>query len=358
MSQINKLDFTGHSIYCGIDMHKKSWSVCLRNEERELKTFSQNPDPVSLSRHLKNYYPNASLVVVYEAGFCGFWPQQLFVREGLDCKVVHPADVPQPDKSRRNKSDAVDCRKLALELSKRSLNFIHIPRQSTIESRALVRTRQQLVKDQTRYKNRILSMLNFLGVEIPEGYKRSTHFSKRFIDWLTQAPLNASAQTALQVKVNLLQSIRTQLLYTNKELRILAQSPDYQRTIELLMSIPGIGSVSALVIATEIEDIQRFPKFDHLASFAGFTPDLYSSGEKSVVKGITHHCNNTLRETLVECAWAAIGRDPALTQCYYEYKKRMHYNKAIIRIAKKLLNRVRFVLIKNQPYQIGFISKE
>ena len=75
-----------------------------------------------------------------------------------------------------------------------------------------------------------------------------------------------------------------------------------------------------------------------------------------MTKGITHSCNHILRETLVECAWMAIGKDPALTMAYTNYKQRMHYNKAILRIAKKLLNRIRYVLLNNTPYEIGIVE--
>lgn len=356
MRQVKTLDFTGQSIYCGIDIHKKSWSVCLRNAERELKVFSQNADARLLAQHLKKNYPNAHITIAYEAGFCGFWPHQVFTAERLDCKVINPSDVPQPEKSRRYKTDTVDCRKLAVELSKGFLNSIYIPDQLTIETRSLVRTRGQLVKDQTRYKNRILSFLNFFGIDVPEGYKRSTHFSNRFISWLEQLSMGESSKAALQVKINVLVSIREQLLATNRQLRTLAETSQYKNIIKLLMSIPGIGIQSALILATELSDIRRFKSFDHLAGYAGFKPDVYSSAEKHVEKGITNQCNSVVRETLVECAWMAIGKDPALTQAYYQYKQRMHYNKAIIRIAKKLLNRVRFVILNNREYQMATVA--
>jgi transposase len=270
--------------------------------------------------------------------------------------AANPSDIPQPEKNRRYKTDTVDCRKLALELSKASLNSIYIPTQTTIEHRSLVRSRQQLVMDQTRYKNRIISFLDFYGIRIPEGYKKSTHFSKRFLVWLEELPLAATSKTALLVKVNCIKAIRQQLVVSNNQLRELSKSSAYKKHIELLVSVPGIGIQSALILATELEDIHRFKAFDHLASYAGFKPDIYSSGDTTIIKGITQQCNHLLRETLVECAWMAIGKDPALTQAYYNYKKRMHYNKAIIRIAKKLLNRVRYVLIHKQPYQIALVG--
>ena len=356
MTEVKSLDFSGQSIFCGIDVHKKSWSICLRNKERELKTFSQNPDPLSLSRHLKKYYPNAEISIVYEAGFCGYWPQQVLTNEGLNCRIIHPSDVPQTDKHRRYKTDAADCRKLATELSKGTLNFIHIPTERTIACRTLVRGRQSLVKDQTRYKNRIQSFLDMHGIKVPEGYKKGTHFSNHFLHWLETLPLDEKRKLALASQLKMLATVRSEILAINKELRKITQDPLYSHAIKLLQSIPGIGLISAFIIISELEDIRRFRGFDQLASYVGFKPDIYASGEKQVTKGITHSCNHILRETLVECAWMAIGKDPALTMAYTNYKQRMHYNKAILRIAKKLLNRIRYVLLNNKPYEIAIVK--
>jgi transposase len=353
MTQVKTLDFSGQPLFCGIDMHKKSWSVCLRNHERELKTFSQDADPAALVRFLNKYYPNAEVEIAYEAGFCGFWVQQQFVTMGLRCRVIHPADLPQPDRDRRYKTDVVDSRRIAFELSKGGLNGIYVPSQQTLELRALVRGRVQLIKDQTRFKNRIISFLDFFGIRVPEGYKKSTHFSHRFMKWLEALPLANSNKMALQTKIHVLGSIREQLLTITRQYRLLATSTEYGQQISLLGSIPGIGLNSALVILTEIGDMRRFRHFDQLASLAGFKPDIYSSAERSLVKGITYHCNHLLRETLVECAWMGISKDPALTQAYYGYKHRMHYNKAILRIAKKLLSRVRYVMLHQRSYQLG-----
>ena len=82
MGQVKQLDFSGQKIFCGIDVHKKSWKVCIRSEQMELKTFSQNPSARELSIHLKQNYPSAIYHVVYEAGFCGFSYQREFSNDG------------------------------------------------------------------------------------------------------------------------------------------------------------------------------------------------------------------------------------------------------------------------------------
>lgn len=63
-----------------------------------------------------------------------------------------------------------------------------------------------------------------------------------------------------------------------------------------------------------------------------------------------------LRSALIEAAWVAIRVDPAMMQCYQLLTKRMKGAYAIIRIARKLLQRLRAVLISGQPYQKGIIA--
>ena len=73
MEQIKQLDFSGQTIYAGIDVHKKSWRVCLRSGDMELRTFSQDPCAEKLHDHLRRYYPSADYRVVYEARVLRIW---------------------------------------------------------------------------------------------------------------------------------------------------------------------------------------------------------------------------------------------------------------------------------------------
>ncbi|MEO5942589.1 MAG: hypothetical protein ABIP30_15645 [Ferruginibacter sp.] len=76
MDKIKNLDFSGTTIYCGLDVHLKSWRVNVRDQDMELRDFSQNPDPAVLHKFLTKNFPNASYKVGYEAGFCGFGIQR------------------------------------------------------------------------------------------------------------------------------------------------------------------------------------------------------------------------------------------------------------------------------------------
>lgn len=100
----------------------------------------------------------------------------------------------------------------------------------------------------------------------------------------------------------------------------------------------------------EIADINRFKNADQLASYIGLIPMCHSSGEKEGVGDIIIRKHAMLRCYFIEVAWMAIRKDPAMTMAYEEYRKRMNGNKAIVKIARRLVNRVFFVLKRKQEY--------
>jgi len=117
MNKLNQLDFTGTNIYCGLDVHLKNWRINIRDDDMELRDFSQNPDPVALSNFLKKNYPGAAYKVGYEAGFCGFYIQRSLASLGIPCVVLNAADIPKGNKDKRQKNDKRDARNISEEKS-------------------------------------------------------------------------------------------------------------------------------------------------------------------------------------------------------------------------------------------------
>jgi transposase len=131
----------------------------------------------------------------------------------------------------------------------------------------------------------------------------------------------------------------------------LSTSERYSKNIELIRSVPGIGLITGMILLVEIEDIARFENCDKLAGFIGLIPTCHSSGERENKGKITPRRHNSMRKTLVESSWIAARRDPALSLSFSRYCKRMEPNKAITRIARKLVNRIFFVLTTQQKYE-------
>ena len=353
VEQINKLDFSGQNIYVGIDVHLRSWSVMVLSEHSVLKKFSQTPDPEALYRFLTSNYPRANYHSVYEAGFSGFWIHERLVCQGINNIVVNPADVPTMLKEKLRKTDAVDCGKLARELRSGTLRGIYVPSKEALEIRSLIRLRNTIVKDTTREKNRIKSLLRFHGVEIPEQFTRHSigNWSKCFLQWLREVELSTEyGRKTLDLHIEQFERLHGMMLQQTRTIRALSRSEPFEEPLRLLMTVPGIGVTTGMSFLTEIDHVSRFANADQLASYVGLVPMCHSSGEKEGVGDITIRKHTMLRCHIVEAAWIAIRKDPAMTMAYEQYRKRMNAQKAIIKIARKLINRIFFVLKRKQEY--------
>lgn len=349
-----KLDFTGESIYAGIDVHKKQWNVTIMSALNDHKTFVQPPDPTVLGNYLKCNFPNAYYYSVYEAGFSGFWIDEALKKEGINNIVVNPADVPTTDKEKKQKRDQVDSRKLCKALREKNLVGIYVPTPDHLEDRNAVRQRKKLVVDIARCKNRIKGLINYYGIKIPEEYDLS-YWPKAFIVWLTQVQLTQPSGTlTLQLWIEELQAIQIIKKKLDRHLVLLARQK-YDKQVKLLRSIPGIGLIGALTILTELVDIKRFKRFDDLCSYIGLVPNVYSSGDTEHVGHLTKRKPVFLQPILIQCAWKAVGKDPALMMAYQKWCKVMKANKAIVRVARKMLSRIRFVMMNEKEYELKTI---
>jgi transposase len=356
-TNLNKLDYSGKNIYAGFDAHKKNWTVTIRVGDSFYKTFSQDPKAVNLANYLKSNFPGGNYFSAYEAGFCGFSIHGELISLGVKNIVVNPADIPTSDKDKKQKEDKRDSRKISLELSKGGLTGIYVPGPEHEAIRSYLRLRKRISKDLTRNKNRLKSFLDYCGIEIPTEYTKSSYWSKNFVNWIKQVETGfPTSNETLNELLDMVEYLRHKKLKVLRKIRGLSRSGDYKTVVNLLITIPGIGRITAMIILTEILDMQRFPTNDHLCSFAGLVPMTNSTGDNERVGKITNRRNEILREAIIESSWVAIRNDPALMLAYSELIKRMKGQKAIIKIAKKLLSRVRYVLENEKEYVVGVVK--
>lgn len=355
LPKIRQLDYSGQNIYAGIDVHKNSWRVTIYSDELYHKTFSQPPMPELLYKYLSKHFPNGTYYSVYEAGFCGFWIHKQFQSFGINNMVVNPADVPTTDKEKKQKEDPRDSNKLAKQLRSGSLEPIYVHKNQILQDRSLIRYRRTLVKELTRNKNRVKSMLHFYGVDIPESfYRDQRYWSKRFLVWLTDLDLGwESGSGTLYLLIEHVKFIRENLLLVNKKIRELAKTNYYHQRVNLLMSISGIGLLTAMIILTEIDDINRFNNQEKLHSYIGLIPSSYSSGDNENHGEMINRGNKFLKPVIIESAWTAARVNPVLHREFLKHCQRMKRNKAVVRIAKKIMNQVRFVLTNEVPIKNG-----
>lgn len=352
MSKVSKLSFENETIYVGLDVHKKNWRINKRMGDLDLLGFSQDPNPTVLSNYFRKHYPGAKVKVAYEAGFSGFETQRSLNKLGIECIVVNAADVPSSDKDRKRKDDKRDARKLCRELANGNLHGIFIPTIEMEQARTLVRQRFRLIQDQTRCKNRIKHMVLFSGINLNVESER---WSNKFVKTLEEVPCKTLAlREALNLAIKEYKALRSLTREATLAFKKLSQQPPFLQIQPYIQSISGIGLINAMIFQTEIQDIHRFKTLDSLCDYAGLVPDISSSDEQMHVRGVTHRCNKFLRHAIIESSWMLIRKDPAMLMKYNIYCRRMNKNKAIIRIGKHLLARIRVVWASQKIYQTGF----
>ena len=351
----NIIDFTGKTIYVGIDVHQKDYQVAKVRDGICLGNHRMSANGDLLIKHLLSHYPGAEFKCVYESCAWGFNLQRKLTAAGMQCMVVHAADVSTNDKERKRKTDKVDALKLARNLAAGEMRGIHVPDETIQKERNLIRYRTRLVGDINRSKNRLKSLLKYQGIEIPAQYAKN-NWSRNFLTWIEgQASSDELLADTLLLMLEQMKLLRQLLLKTEKKLREL-RNGKYQSKIKLATSMPGIGPTTAMLFLLEVGDIKRFKNFDALNDFVGFCPDTNSSGETDRKLGITARRHKQLRSALIEAAWQAIRIDPALMNSYQELVKRLKGAQAIIRIARKLLRRLRAVLLTGIEYQKGVVA--
>lgn len=252
--------------------------------------------------------------------------------------------------------DPVDSRKLARSLRSKEFEPIHVPDPILEADRALVRQRFRVMKDVTRTKSRVRSLLFQFNICIPDRFTagQTRSWSKVYINWLKGLQLDyESLKQTLDNYLRIGELQRKELLSANRQVRSLSQTDAYRGNYNLLISIPGIGFLTAMTFLVQIGDIRRFERLDDLCDYIGLVPMMYGSGDKMYTGKLINRGRKELKIMIIEAAWEAVRLDPALMARFNELTRRMNKNKAIIRIARRLVSRMRYVLMTQEPYKLG-----
>ncbi|MDQ3846518.1 MAG: IS110 family transposase [Bacteroidota bacterium] len=352
-----KANFAEHRIDVGLDVHKRSWNAAIFLNGMYVRNIHQPPCPLALKKFLEAHYPGAHYRCAYESGKFGYWIHREFSALGIDCLVINPADIPSTHKDEIYKNDCRDARGLGQALSAGQLKSIYVPLVEQEADRNLLRHRKKLWRDLVRCKNRVKGFLDYLGVALPAQFDNA-NWSHNFIHWLQQLSFEHPAnRMTLDYQIREVQMLRRELLNISNDIRKLMRSKKYKDLYYLLRTISGIGPLTAAALITEIGDMKRFPSFYHLNSFVGLMPMEHSSGERELKGRITVRKHRQLRSELIECAWAAKRNDPALALYYSEQVKKGKNGKAaIVKVARKLLSRIRYVWLSGKPYQTAVVQ--
>jgi transposase len=261
---------------------------------------------------------------------------------GVEVKLANPNKT-KAIASARIKTDKLSARILAHLLRADLIAECHVPPRDVRAVRALLRQRESLVKIQTMAKNQTHALLD------KHGFKSewSDLFGVHGMESLRNMQLDPVDRCILDTQIKHIECIKDQLSFLDSKI---ASHAIRSEDAKLLMTLTGINYHSALLIAKEISDIQRFPSPKQLVSWIGLCPSLHQSGNSLYMGRMKRDSNKRVRWILIEAARVASKRDPRMRQLYERVASRSGENKAIVRVANKMAVIIWHMLTKRQPY--------
>jgi len=350
-------NYIGKTVFVGIDVHKKSYSVYCICERTKVKSWSMAANPQELIQTLKKNFSGARLCTVYEAGFSGFALHRELISAGIESIVVNPGSVETASRD-KVKTDKRDAKKLSEQLSDGRLESIYIPSLEEELLRLNTRMRQTLVDDRKRITCRIKSKLFQFGYNHLVPSNKSANAT-----WIEEIRDNPEYPVELRAIIdywcNQWVKLTEDIKGINKEIAKQSQSNKRCANQEAIYrSTPGLGNISAKALSRELGDLQQFDSNKKVYSYLGLTPSESSSGERRKQGGISHCGRPYLRHLLTEVAWRATNKDKELADKFAMLSYRRGKKRAIVAIARILIGRIRTCFKNGTLYQEQVLAEK
>lgn len=316
-------------LYLGLDVHKESVMIAVLPGDA--------PTPTRLERlpyDLKKLHrfcarlaqPGVELRACYEASGAGYVLQRAVTSWGHTCEIVASSLIPTKPGERR-KHDKRDAATLARLYRAGELTSIRIPTATEEQVREVVRCRETVQREILRSRHYLLKLLFRRGFIYHDG----THWTQRHFAWLRtlrhSGALTDGDAVAFDEYLALLEYKLERRAVLDHQIEQLALSDSYRPSVERLRAYRGIGTLGAMVLATEIGDWQRFAKPTQLMAYLGLVPTEHSSGTRERRGAITKAGNSRCRHVLVQAAWLA-RRPPSRSALL---RQRQHDQPAAVR---------------------------
>ncbi len=369
-----------HPHCAGLDVHKDTVVACVRHMangtvKREVRTFkTTTSDLLCVSEWLSS---EGCTHVAMEATGVYWKPVWHVLDDGgftmVLANAMHVKNVPG------RKTDVNDATWLADLLAHGLIRGSFVPDAPTQELRGLLRTRKQLVREQTRHVQRLQKTLEEANIKLDSVISDVVGVSGRaMIEALIGGETDPEKLAGLahrRIKatpVELREALRGRVTKHHRFLLQLhlrqidlldaaiseidrevdANVEPFRTAIELVATHPGIADLSAQVIVSEVgTDMTRFPTDSHMISWAGLCPRNDESAGKRrsnrMRKGAPW-----LKTTLVQCAWAAVRKKGSYHQSLFRrVRARRGDKKAICAVAASILTDIYHMLKDGTVYQ-------
>jgi transposase len=314
----------------GMDLGKKESQIAVITEAGELVEKRLRTERERLRQYFKDR-PKAKILI--EASTISEWVARLVESLGHEVVVADPNYAPMyAQRSRRVKTDKRDALALAEACRLGAYRPAHRTSDEQCHVRALLTVRDSVVRVRARFVTLAQAILSREGIRVPTG--SSGCFGERVERLGLPQQLGAEIAPLLAM----LTPLNGQIGLLDDKLSELGGEDE---RVKRLMTMPEIGSVTAVAFVATLDEAKRFRGAHQVEAYLGLVPREWSSSEVQRRGHITKAGNSRLRWLLVEAAWRiATHRKKPETQALQEWADRIARRRgkrvAIVALARKL----------------------
>lgn len=294
-------------------------------------------------------------VFMEACGSSNYWGRK-FKNLGHKVKLIHPKHVKPYVK--RNKNDVNDAAGIAAAARDPDMRFCNVKTEDHQDMQSVHRIRSLLIHQRTALVNQIRGLLAEYGVI---AAKDITNMRKMLVDVLGNNPNNMSALmlTCITELKTTLEEFDKKIDFYDSKIEALFESNDTCRRLE---KIPGIGILSATILASVLGNGSSFKNGRHFSAFLGLVPRQHSSGGKEVLLGISKGGDTYIRTLLIQGAKAVLRwidkkevlKNDKLRTWLKNLKARTHSNIAAVALANKIARISWAVVSENTGYRSNY----
>jgi transposase len=286
--------------------------------------------PDAIAKTIRDKSPSATLIGM-ESGALSPWLWHALKDTGLPVVCVDARHAHGALSMQINKTDANDAHGIAQIMRTSFFKEVTVKSLDSHRIRTLLGARAQLVGIRTDLKNQVRSVLKTFGFLVSESVEKG--FEAKVRGTMTRQPL---LQKMVSPLMEVLRTVQEQVTALDKLLEDYAEN---DKTCSHLMTIPGIGVVTAVAFTSAVDDPKRFKKSRSVGAYFGLTNKRYQSGEADYTGRISKCGDRLVRSYLYEAATSLLTRGKkwsALKSWGLRVAKRSGMSKAKVAVARKL----------------------
>lgn len=335
--------------YIGLDVSMKRTFICVINElGKVIREGVENTDPHLIADYLSKLGLE-EMIIGFESGSLTPYLLAGFKEKAMEAICMDARKLSPILALKVNKTDKNDARGIAEALRSGMYMRVHCKPEESINRAILLTARRALVEQQTHLKNTVRGLLKGYGIRL------GAISAKKFSTAVMKQIEGCQEIVILSIKC-LLDAFDKLVEETAKIDKKMLEIAYYDKEVQRLMTVPGVGPVTALTYKAEIFDATRFKESRSVGAYLGMTPTQYSSGETQR-QGKTSKCGSKeLRSLLVEAGVVILSRSKKWSKLKawgLKIMRKKGLKKAAVAVGRKLAVIMHRMMLEEKDFIYG-----